>query len=165
MSFRAALLRTGISVAGRPMTGQADDEALPLASIESVPLEAIMRFMDHESDNFTAEILLKQLGAALSGQGTTASGAAVIRQLLQEQRIPLSGVRIVDGSGLSRLDRLTTSALVELAGRGSARDPDRRTARRGPQRYAPASHARLRGGRSGPREDRHAERGLGALRV
>jgi len=125
MSFRAALLRTGISVAGRPLTGQADDEALALASIESVPLEAILRFMDHESDNFTAEILLKQLGAALSGQGTTASGAAVIRQLLQEQHIPLSGVRIVDGSGLSRLDRLTTSALVEML-RSSWLDEDLR---------------------------------------
>ena len=114
MSFRAALLRVGISVAGRARTGLADAAALPLASIESVPLEQILRFMDHESDNFTAEILLKQLGAALSLQGSTSSGAAVVRRLLQEQDIPLAGVRIVDGSGLSRLDRLTTGALVAM---------------------------------------------------
>jgi D-alanyl-D-alanine carboxypeptidase/D-alanyl-D-alanine-endopeptidase (penicillin-binding protein 4) len=114
MSFRAALLRVGISVAGRARAGQADAAALPLASIESVPLEQILRFMDHESDNFTAEILLKQLGVTLSLQGTTAAGAAVVRRLLQEQGIPLAGVRIVDGSGLSRLDRLTTGALVAM---------------------------------------------------
>src|SRR5205807_6421154 len=59
-------------------------------------------------------ILLKQLGADYGDNGTTASGAAVVRQLLQQQSIPLEGVRIVDGSGLSRLDRLTTSALVEM---------------------------------------------------
>ena len=125
MSFRAALLRAGISVAGRAMTGAADPAALPLASIESVPLEQILRFMDHESDNFTAEILLKQLGVALSLQGTTASGAAVVRRLLQEQNIPLAGVRIVDGSGLSRLDRLTVDTLVEML-RASWLDEDLR---------------------------------------
>jgi D-alanyl-D-alanine carboxypeptidase/D-alanyl-D-alanine-endopeptidase (penicillin-binding protein 4) len=125
MSFRAALLRVGISVAGRARIGLADAAALPLASIESVPLEQILRFMDHESDNFTAEILLKQLGAALSLQGTTAAGAAVVRQLLQEQGIPLAGVRIVDGSGLSRLDRLTTATLVEML-RSSWLDEDLR---------------------------------------
>ena len=125
LSFRRALLRTGISVAGRAMAGEADPEALPLASIESVPLEQILRFMDHESDNFTAEILLKQLGANLSLQGTTASGAAAVRQLLEAQGIPLDGVRIVDGSGLSRLDRLTTEALVEML-RASWLDQDLR---------------------------------------
>lgn len=125
MSFRAALLRNGISVAGRAMTGSADDAAVPLASIESVPLEQILRFMDHESDNFTAELLLKQLGAGLSFQGTTATGAAVVRQLLAEQQIPLAGVRIADGSGLSRLDRLTANAVVEML-RASWLDEDMR---------------------------------------
>jgi D-alanyl-D-alanine carboxypeptidase/D-alanyl-D-alanine-endopeptidase (penicillin-binding protein 4) len=114
ISFRSALLRVGITVAGRAVTGQAADAATQLASIDSVPLRDILRFMDHESDNFTAEILLKQLGAVYGDNGTTASGAAVMRQLLQQQGIPLEGVRIVDGSGLSRLDRLTTSALVEM---------------------------------------------------
>ncbi len=114
MSFRAALLRAHISVAGRALAGRADEAAMPLASIESAALTEILRFMDHESDNFTAEILLKQLGATLSFQGTTATGAAVVRQLLQEQDIPLAGVRIVDGSGLSRLDRLTAGTLVEM---------------------------------------------------
>ena len=114
LTFRAALLRVGISVAGRAMTGQADAEAVPLASIESVPLQQVLRYMGHESDNFTAEILLKQLGAGYSDQGTSASGATVIRQLLAEQQIPLAGVRIVDGSGLSRYDRLTANAVVAM---------------------------------------------------
>jgi D-alanyl-D-alanine carboxypeptidase/D-alanyl-D-alanine-endopeptidase (penicillin-binding protein 4) len=114
LSFRAALLRAGISVAGRAMTGTADAAAVPLATIESVPLTNVLRFMDHESDNFTAELLLKQLGAGIGLQGTTAAGAQAVLQLLQEQQIPLTGVRIVDGSGLSRLDRLTTEAVVAM---------------------------------------------------
>jgi len=114
LSFRAALLRAGITVAGRAMTATADQEAVPLATIESVPLQLVLRFMDHESDNFTAEMLLKQLGAGLGLQGSTAAGASVVSDLLTEQEIPTSGVRIADGSGLSRLDRLTTQAVVAM---------------------------------------------------
>jgi serine-type D-Ala-D-Ala carboxypeptidase/endopeptidase (penicillin-binding protein 4) len=114
LTFRKALLRAGVTVAGRAMTGVADPAAVPLATIESVPLDLVLRFMDHESDNFTAEMLLKQLGAGLGSQGTTAAGAQVVSRLLTEQEIPTAGVRIVDGSGLSSLDRLTTEALVSM---------------------------------------------------
>jgi D-alanyl-D-alanine carboxypeptidase/D-alanyl-D-alanine-endopeptidase (penicillin-binding protein 4) len=114
LSFRAALIRAGISVAGRALVGRADAAAVPLASNQSVPLDLVLRFMDHESDNFTAELLLKQLGAGVGPQGTTAAGAQVVHDLLTEQQIPLVGVRIVDGSGLSRLDRLTTEAVVGM---------------------------------------------------
>jgi D-alanyl-D-alanine carboxypeptidase/D-alanyl-D-alanine-endopeptidase (penicillin-binding protein 4) len=125
LTFRSALLRVGITVAGRAMTGRADLEAVPLASIESVPLEQILRFMDHESDNFTAELLLKQLGAGFADQGSSATGATVVRQLLGEQEIPLAGVRIVDGSGLSRYDRLTANSVVGML-RASWLDEDLR---------------------------------------
>jgi D-alanyl-D-alanine carboxypeptidase/D-alanyl-D-alanine-endopeptidase (penicillin-binding protein 4) len=90
-----------------------------------VPLDLILQFMDQESDNFTAEMLMKQLGASFSDQGTTATGATVIRRLLVEQQIPIAGVRIVDGSGLSRLDRLTANAVVAML-RASWLDQDLR---------------------------------------
>jgi D-alanyl-D-alanine carboxypeptidase/D-alanyl-D-alanine-endopeptidase (penicillin-binding protein 4) len=125
LSFRAALLRAGISVAGRALTGTADPAAVSLATIESVPLELVLRFMDHESDNFTAEMLLKQLGAGFGPQGTTPAGAQVVVQLLGEQEVPLAGVRIVDGSGLSGLDRLTTESVVGML-RSSWLDQDLR---------------------------------------
>jgi PBP4 family serine-type D-alanyl-D-alanine carboxypeptidase len=70
--------------------------------------------MDLVSDNFEAEMLLKQLGAIELGEGTTAGGAAVARRVLVESGIPVAGVRIVDGSGLSSLDRLTARTLVAL---------------------------------------------------
>jgi D-alanyl-D-alanine carboxypeptidase/D-alanyl-D-alanine-endopeptidase (penicillin-binding protein 4) len=73
-----------------------------------------LRFMDRESDNFTAEMLLKQLGLSELGRGTSAAGAAVVTQTLSEAGVPMTGVRIVDGSGLSQLDRLTANALGSL---------------------------------------------------
>lgn len=113
-AFRDALRAAGISVAGRTLVGRAAEDAQPVASSSSVPLALILRFMNRESDNFTAEVLLKHLGTQLADQGTTSAGAAVVRQILAEQQIPLWGVRIVDGSGLSRLNRLTPAALVGL---------------------------------------------------
>jgi D-alanyl-D-alanine carboxypeptidase/D-alanyl-D-alanine-endopeptidase (penicillin-binding protein 4) len=120
--FREALLAAGVSIAGRTLVGKAAEDALPLASTSSLPLLHILRFMNRESDNFTAEVLLKQLGTQLTDQGTTFAGSAVVRQILAEQEIPLGGVRIVDGSGLSRLNRLTPATLVSMLQKGYA-DP------------------------------------------
>jgi serine-type D-Ala-D-Ala carboxypeptidase/endopeptidase (penicillin-binding protein 4) len=113
-SFRAALRTAGIVVDGGVSVGRADDFTIPLAQVESPPLASIIRYMDRESDNFTAEMLLKQLGAVVSDRGTSAAGASVVMQTLAEAGVPLAGVRIVDGSGLSRLDRLTANALGAL---------------------------------------------------
>src|ERR671934_31040 len=86
------------------------------ASTEKLPvtLAAIVRAMDLASDNFTAELLLKELGAIAADRGTTAAGAAVVMKQLAAADVPLAGVRIVDGSGLSLLDRLTPNALVGI---------------------------------------------------
>jgi PBP4 family serine-type D-alanyl-D-alanine carboxypeptidase len=70
--------------------------------------------MDRESDNFTAEQVLKALGAEIRGKGTTGAGAAVVAETLAEAGVPLRGVRIADGSGLSRLDRLTPRAIAAI---------------------------------------------------
>jgi D-alanyl-D-alanine carboxypeptidase/D-alanyl-D-alanine-endopeptidase (penicillin-binding protein 4) len=112
--FRDALRRRGIAVTGPAITGAATADAVELAHVLSPPLAEILRFMDHESDNFTAELLLKQLSAMDEGVGTTAGGAAVVRGLLAAAGVPLAGVRIVDGSGLSSLDRLTARAIVGI---------------------------------------------------
>jgi serine-type D-Ala-D-Ala carboxypeptidase/endopeptidase (penicillin-binding protein 4) len=112
--FRTALVSAGVAVAGEARLGIAGDEAVPLGAVLSPPLSDIVSFMDHESDNYTAELLLKQLGAQQADVGTTAAGAAVLRGLLADAGVPLDGVRLVDGSGLSLLDRLTPNALVAL---------------------------------------------------
>jgi len=113
-AFRDALQKAGIAVAGPVSTGPAGEWSELLASVTSPTLAAMVRFMDRESDNFTAEMLLKQLGLAELDRGTSAAGASVVTQTLAEAGVPLTGVRIVDGSGLSRLDRLTANALGSL---------------------------------------------------
>jgi PBP4 family serine-type D-alanyl-D-alanine carboxypeptidase len=112
--FRLALRSVGIVVRGKTELGVADPLAEQLVTTASAPLSRIVRFMNRESDNFTAELLLKQLGAADEGTGTSTAGAKAVRRMLRDAAIPLAGVRIVDGSGLSPRNRLTASALIGL---------------------------------------------------
>jgi serine-type D-Ala-D-Ala carboxypeptidase/endopeptidase (penicillin-binding protein 4) len=121
-SFRTALRTAGVAVDGGVSVRPVEDFAVPLAQIDSPSLASIIRFMDKESDNFTAEMLLKQLGAVVLDRGTSAGGASVVMQTLAEANVPVTGVRIVDGSGLSRLDRLTTNAVAAIL-RAAWNDP------------------------------------------
>jgi D-alanyl-D-alanine carboxypeptidase/D-alanyl-D-alanine-endopeptidase (penicillin-binding protein 4) len=121
-ALTAALERRGVRVGGRPRPGRSPGDALPLAQDLSEPLSEIARHMNRESDNFVAEMVLKELGASIERRGTTAAGALAVRAALAQAEVPLAGVRIVDGSGLSRLDRLTAQALVTILLAG-ARDP------------------------------------------
>lgn len=113
-TFRSALAAAGVSVAGPAAVGRPTSEDMVLAATASQPLLYLLRAVNRESDNFTSELLLKHLGAVELGKGTTGAGAAVVRQALEEAGVPLGGVRIVDGSGLSVHDRLTADALVAI---------------------------------------------------
>jgi D-alanyl-D-alanine carboxypeptidase/D-alanyl-D-alanine-endopeptidase (penicillin-binding protein 4) len=118
--LRQALETKGVAVGKRTRTGVLTTVGLPLAQDLSEPLAKIVRFMGRESDNFTAEMVVKQLGATYGDRGTTAAGARVVRAALADAGVPLAGVRLADGSGLSRLDRLTATAVVRLLEAGAA---------------------------------------------
>src|SRR5438067_729748 len=112
--FRDALRKAGVRVVGQVGLGKSPATALAVASVHSATLARIVEEMDLQSDNFIAEVLLKQLGLLQSAPATTAAGAQTVTRLLGADGIPLAGVRIVDGSGLSQLDRLTADALVAI---------------------------------------------------
>jgi len=121
-ALTAALTRHGVTVRGRPGLGAAAADATPIASDHSVRLAAIVHRMNRDSDNFLAEMVLKYLGTLEGSVGTSARGGKVVVETMAAAGIPVEGVRIVDGSGLSRLDRLTATALVGVLRAGFA-DP------------------------------------------
>jgi len=74
--------------------------------------------MNKNSNNFMAESILKTLGAQFSGiPGTTANGVDVMHTYLAGLRIDAGGARIVDGSGLSDLNRVPARLLAEILAR------------------------------------------------
>jgi D-alanyl-D-alanine carboxypeptidase/D-alanyl-D-alanine-endopeptidase (penicillin-binding protein 4) len=112
--FTRALERAGVSVAGEPSSGLASASAELIVRRAGPPLVRLLAVMDTWSDNFIAEMLLKQLGAQLNGRGTTAAGASAVVATLSVDEVPLGGVRLADGSGLSTLNRLTARSLAAM---------------------------------------------------
>ena len=82
-----------------------------LASVSSPPLSVLLGLMNRPSDDFYAELLLKQLGVRFGGAGTSAAGAAVVQRVLAGYGLH---PRVVDGSGLSRRDMTTPRDVVQL---------------------------------------------------
>jgi D-alanyl-D-alanine carboxypeptidase/D-alanyl-D-alanine-endopeptidase (penicillin-binding protein 4) len=97
--FRVSLRREDVDARRGVRTGDAPDEANTVASVESPPLESIVRRTNQVSDNYFAEMLLKGVGARSAGAGTTSAGARVARAYAREAGF---SAKVVDGSGLSR---------------------------------------------------------------
>jgi D-alanyl-D-alanine carboxypeptidase/D-alanyl-D-alanine-endopeptidase (penicillin-binding protein 4) len=85
-------------------------DSVVLHSEESAPMHALLSLANTESHNFTAEVLMRE--AAKTWDVGRASLATT--RWLQAQGIPMAGVRIRDGSGLSRGNRLTTRSISTL---------------------------------------------------
>ncbi|MEQ1702387.1 MAG: D-alanyl-D-alanine carboxypeptidase/D-alanyl-D-alanine-endopeptidase, partial [Ilumatobacteraceae bacterium] len=111
----------GVTVAGAPGKGSANGSA-EIAKVVSQPLPAILQEMLTTSDNNTAELVLKEIGLKAGGAPTTVAGIAVVLQTLQSWGIPMDGITLVDGSGLSDENRLTCAALLAVVQHGSVED-------------------------------------------
>jgi len=112
--LRRALRVSGVAVAGGIGYGRAPSDAQRLARTSSPPLARLFHALLGDSDNFTAELLLKHLGAVVRGKGSSAAGTAAVMDVLREAGISVDAVRLADGSGLSLRDRLTVRTLAEL---------------------------------------------------
>jgi D-alanyl-D-alanine carboxypeptidase/D-alanyl-D-alanine-endopeptidase (penicillin-binding protein 4) len=121
----ADLLRLRGVAVGEVGAGTAPKEAEEVAAIRSAPVGDVVASMVRESDNATAELLTKELGVREADEGSTEAGVGVLQDALHDEGLPLDGVTLVDGSGLSRSDRLTCGLLTALlgeAGTGSRLD-------------------------------------------
>jgi D-alanyl-D-alanine carboxypeptidase/D-alanyl-D-alanine-endopeptidase (penicillin-binding protein 4) len=106
-----ALRARGVRVLGRTRQGRTPDGARQVARVRSAPLADLARAVNTPSDNFAAELLLKDLGASFAARGSTAAGARVATRELAELGVR---PRIVDGSGLARANRASARQVVTL---------------------------------------------------
>ena len=115
-TFAAARLNDALEAAGVPVrlaprAGATPTDARVLASVESPPMERLIRLTNKQSDNFFAEMLLKDLAHLAGGVGTTAAGARVAAT---HARGLGARATLTDGSGLSRGNRASPLNVVRL---------------------------------------------------
>ena len=122
--FRDHLRAEGVTVRGTVRRERRPADAVTAAERLSGPVPAVVRRALKDSDNFAAELLLKEVGRVTRGDGSSAGGLAAVRALLREHAVPMGAG--ADGSGLSAHDRQTTSGQVlllraaETSGSGAA---------------------------------------------
>lgn len=91
-------------------------DATVLARVSSPALPEVLSLMNRPSDDFYAEMLVKQLGVRTFGVGSLPAGARAISGVLSQLGVH---ARVTDGSGLSRADATTprevTQTLVATA--------------------------------------------------
>ncbi len=113
-AFAAALASLGIAIVGEPSAGSAGPGSEQLAQVDSAPLARIVQRLLDVSDNDAAEVLLRHVGLADSGSGSTSAGRRGVRRLLADAGVRLTGSVLYDGSGLSRADRADPRLLVDV---------------------------------------------------
>jgi D-alanyl-D-alanine carboxypeptidase/D-alanyl-D-alanine-endopeptidase (penicillin-binding protein 4) len=120
--LKERLEKKGIVVAGSTRTlppGAKPLEQVEIAKLESPPFREIAAKTMKPSQNMYTETILWTLGeqmGATNGRGGDSYqlGLGVVRSFLQQAQIPLDAVVQYDGSGMSRHDLITPSAVTQL---------------------------------------------------
>jgi D-alanyl-D-alanine carboxypeptidase/D-alanyl-D-alanine-endopeptidase (penicillin-binding protein 4) len=99
----------------------ADDQRLPDGKVLhklNTTLQAVLNRVNQDSQNLYAEAILKRSGHEITGApGTFENGAAAVREYLANRiKDPTlaAQIKLVDGSGMSRENRVSARALVEV---------------------------------------------------
>ena len=113
--FEQALAQQGITVLGRRVMGGASPAtANVLAEHQSAPLQELIAPLLKLSNNNMSEALLKAMGRKTSNAGTASAGVAAVAGFMQRQRLDTTMLRQVDGSGLSRMNLVSSQTLTDL---------------------------------------------------
>jgi len=108
------LAARGMDLAGGFRTSAAPLGAYALWTHRSPPLADIVREMLVNSNNHTAETLLRIVGETSGRPGTDAAGIAFEKHVLSQIGVPHAGMALYDGSGLAASDRIAPLTLARL---------------------------------------------------
>lgn len=110
--LRNALSREGIKIGDAEVSVRGHRQRL--GEHRSATVDEIMRSCMMRSDNQFAEAMLRTVGEKYGHEGSTATGAAKETEYWRRHKAAMDDVRIVDGSGLSRSNRVTANFMADV---------------------------------------------------
>jgi D-alanyl-D-alanine carboxypeptidase/D-alanyl-D-alanine-endopeptidase (penicillin-binding protein 4) len=121
--FGARVLREIWREVGGTMTGQVRSGTIPssavaVASHQSPPLSEVIRLINKRSNNVMTRVLLLTLGAEAGRKPATVAGSVqVAQEVLARQGLPMTGLVLDNGSGLSRNGVVSADSLTQMLNR------------------------------------------------
>ena len=109
--FEDALRKDGISIGNSVTPATVPQSASQIADYGSATMADLVQDTNVPSNNFFAEMLLKDVGAQFGSSGSTAAGLDVARQFASKQGASFNGE---NGSGLTRRNKASPVSVVKL---------------------------------------------------
>jgi D-alanyl-D-alanine carboxypeptidase/D-alanyl-D-alanine-endopeptidase (penicillin-binding protein 4) len=109
--FEDALRKDGISIGNSVTPAVVPQGAAQIADNPSETMADLVQDTNVPSNNFYAEMLLKDVGAQFGGSGSTATGLSVVKAFAAKQGATFNGE---NGSGLTRSNRASPASVVKL---------------------------------------------------
>jgi D-alanyl-D-alanine carboxypeptidase len=111
-SLTRKLRRIGVAVGEDPGVGDPPAGLRKVAAIRSEPVQRLVRYMNHKSSNYFAEMMGKKLAALTSeNPGTIARGARATTRWAAAHGV---SIQAADASGLSTQNRVAPRGLTRL---------------------------------------------------
>ena len=112
-TFARLLAADGITVTGDPARTTAAAGAQVVGEVRSATIEQIVETLVRVSDNEAAEVVLRQVGLASGRDASFDGGTEAVVAALRAAGIPTDGLKLGDGSGLSRDNRISPTTLAQ----------------------------------------------------
>jgi D-alanyl-D-alanine carboxypeptidase/D-alanyl-D-alanine-endopeptidase (penicillin-binding protein 4) len=109
--FEDALRKDGISIGNNVTAAAVPQSANQIADYGSDTMADLVQDTNVPSNNFYAEMLLKDVGAQFGNSGSTAGGIDEVRQFTSQQGASFNGE---NGSGLTRRNKASPASVVKL---------------------------------------------------
>lgn len=112
-AFAKALRDQGITVDGDITRAQAPEEAEQLGAVKSAELGRIVDYTLRHSENVLSETLGRMTAVGTDHEASFAGAGKAVLSVLKDLGLDVSSAELVDTSGLSSLDRVTPTLLVQ----------------------------------------------------
>lgn len=112
--FKKSLEEHGVKVVGKIITGRATETMTRLISHKSIPLAELMIPFMKLSNNGHAEVLVKEMGKVVHGDGSWDDGLKVMDAELAKIGIDISRLVLRDGSGISHANLIPANEITKL---------------------------------------------------
>jgi D-alanyl-D-alanine carboxypeptidase/D-alanyl-D-alanine-endopeptidase (penicillin-binding protein 4) len=109
--FQDALRKDGVSIGTSVVPATVPPGAVQIADFTSPTMASIVQDTNVPSNNYLAEMLLKDVGGAFGDSGSTAGGIDVVKRFAADQGAGFAGE---NGSGLTRRNKASPKSVVKL---------------------------------------------------